>query len=58
MDWKYWIGKKIFVKLITGGVYSGIVLDVDDQYFSMNDKFGEKVIFLISHIEKIKEESR
>ena len=58
MDWKDWTGKLIFVKLITGAVYSGIVLDVDANYFSIRDKFGEKVVFLISQIEKIKEEGR
>ena len=35
MDWKDWNGKKIFVRLKTGKVYSGNVIDVDDsaQYF-------------------------
>ena len=41
MDWKEWIGKRIFVKLINGGVYSGIVLDVDDSFFSIRDKFND-----------------
>ena len=58
MEWAEWTGKRIFVKLITGAVYSGIVLDVDERYFSIRDKFGEKVIFLISQIEKIKEEGK
>ena len=56
MEWREWTGKRIFVKLITGAVYTGIVLDVDENYFSIRDKFGQKVIFLISQIEKIKEE--
>jgi len=56
MDWNEWIGKKIFVKLSDGAVYSGVVLDFEDPFFTIRDKFGEKVIFNISKIEKIKEE--
>ena len=56
MDWKSWIGKRIFVKLNDGAVYTGNVLDVDDIFFSIIDKFGEKVFFKIENIDKIKEE--
>ena len=56
MNWKEWIGKRIFVKLLNGTVYSGIVLDVDESFFSIKDKFGQQVNFLISQIERIKEE--
>ena len=56
MDWKEWIGKRIFVKLIDGAVYSGIILDCDNLFFTIRDKFNEKVVFQISKIEKIKEE--
>jgi len=63
MDWKEWIGKHIFVKLRSGGVYSGKVLDVDDSgfpliFFTILDKFGEKVTFVQSEIIKIKEEKK
>jgi len=61
MDWKDWKGKRIFVQLKSGGVYSGIVIDVDDSssplvFISITDKFGEKVTFVNSEIIKIKEE--
>jgi len=58
MDWQAWIGKRIFVRLTTGDVYSGNVIDVDEKYFSIIDKFGERVCFSISKIDKIKEEAR
>ncbi len=59
MDWKKdWIGKRIFVKLIDGAVYSeSIVLDVDDSFFKIRDKFDEIVYFKIDKIDKIKEEA-
>lgn len=61
MDWKFWIGKKVFVQLKSGAVYSGKVTDVDDSspqmiFFSMIDKFGMKVTFVQSEIIKIVEE--
>lgn len=61
MEWKYWNGKRIFVQLRSGAVYSGKVIDVDDRshpiiFFSMIDKFGNKVTFVHSEILKIVEE--
>ena len=61
MEWKDWIGKRIFVKLKTGSVYSGNVIDVDDKavpiiFITIIDKFGNKVTFVQSEIIKIQEE--
>lgn len=61
MDWQDWRGKRIFVKLKDGGVYSGEVIDVDKTskpliFISLIDKFGEKVTIIHSEIVKIKEE--
>jgi len=61
MEWVEWIGKRIFVKLKSGDVYSGIVLNIendgeDNTYLSMIDKFNAKVMFLTSEIIKIREE--
>ena len=61
MDWKDWKGKKIFVQLKSGSVYSGLVEEVDDKspplvWFTITDKFGETVTFIHSEIVKIKEE--
>ncbi len=61
MDWKEWIGKTIFVQLKSGSVYSGKVIDVDGSndlfFFTIIDKFGERVTFVHSEIIKIKEEN-
>jgi len=61
MDWKYWNERKVFVKLKTGAVYSGVVIDVDTSdgilfWITMIDKKGERVTFIHSEIVKIKEE--
>jgi len=63
MEWKEWKGKRIFVQLKSGGVYSGEVINVDDAdkpivFFEILDKFGEKVTFVASEIIKIKEENK
>ena len=64
MDWKnIWTGKRIFVKLRTGAVYTGDVIDVDVEakplvFITIIDKFGEKITFVQSEIIKIKEESK
>jgi small nuclear ribonucleoprotein (snRNP)-like protein len=61
MDWREWRGKRIFVKLKDGSVYSGKVNEVDDKdsnliFINITDKFGEKVTIVHSEIIKIKEE--
>ena len=57
MEWNEWIGKQIFVKLVDGAVYSGVVLDVEDsRLIKIRDKYGDIVIFLTSDIAKLKEE--
>jgi len=62
MDWKDWNGKRIFVQLKSGSIYSGKiqeVTDADEQgviFIFLIDKFGDKVIFSVSEILKIKEE--
>jgi len=61
MEWKYWNGKRIFVKLKSGAVYSGDVIEVDVSngeliWFTIIDKKGERVVFVHSEIIKLKEE--
>jgi len=61
MDWKYWNGKKIFVKLKTGAVYSGKVIDVDISngtliWITIIDKHDNRVTFVHTEIIKLKEE--
>jgi len=61
MDWKDWKGKRVFLQLRNGGVYSGKVIDIDTNSFplvfiTIIDKFGDKVTVVHSEIVKIKEE--
>ena len=63
MEWMDWKGKKVFIKLKDGGVYSGEVIDVDDSdkiliWITITDKYGERVTFVHSEILKIKEENK
>lgn len=64
MEWKSWVGKTIFVQLKSGGVYNGIVRDVDVSespeliWFTITDKFGETITFVHSEIIKIVEENK
>lgn len=62
MDWKELIGKRIFLKTINSGVYSGNVIDVDDTdkniiFITLIDKFNSKITIVHSEILKIVEES-
>ena len=56
MKWSEWREKRIFVKLNDGSVYNGVILDTDEEFITIRDKFGEKVYFKICNISKIKEE--
>jgi len=58
MDWKDWKGKKIFVKLKSGSVYSGIVENVDDVFIYLLDKYNIPVTFAILDIIKITEDKK
>lgn len=57
MDWKEWIGKKVFIKLDDGQIFSySKVLAYEEPFLSITDKFGYPAIVNISTILKIKEE--
>ena len=61
MEWMDWKGKRIFVRLRTGKVYSGTVRDIDMNslpliFISIIDKFGLLVTFTSGEIIEIKEE--
>jgi hypothetical protein len=61
MEWKDWTGKKVFVQLKSGAVYSGVINEVSDVgegyvFISMKDKFGKLVMFSVLEIIKLVEE--
>ena len=60
--WRYWDGRKVFLRLKNGRVYSGKIDRVDDSdktiiFISMIDKFSKKITFVVSEILEIKEEA-
>lgn len=61
MEWKDWNGKKVFVQLRTGSVYSGKVIGIDDAgnglvFINLLDKFSKHIVFTTGEIVKIVEE--
>jgi hypothetical protein len=57
MEWKEWIGKKVFIKLNDGCIFShSEVLTFEDPFISITDKFGLPVIINVNTIIKISEE--
>ena len=61
--WKRWCGKKIFLRLKNGRVYSGVVTSVDDTsnnliFINIQDKFDKPVTIVHSEIVEIKEETK
>ena len=63
MEWKEFKDKKVFIKLKDGGVYNGVILDVDDSdqpliWIKLLDKYNKVVTFVHSEIIKIVEEEK
>ena len=57
MEWKEWIGKKVFVKLTDGQIFSNSeVLAYEEPFLSLTDKFGYPAVINTRSIMKIKEE--
>ena len=56
MDWTDWTGKRIFVRLSSGKVFSGKVIEVSDEgiFIKIIDKFNSPVIFATSDIVELK----
>ena len=61
MDWKEWIGKRIFLRTKQNKVYSGVVKEIENNketnFLSLIDKFNDYVTIAISEIIEIKEEN-
>ena len=57
MDWSGWIGKKVFIKLDDGQIFSfSTVLAYEEPFFSITDKYGLPAVVNVSTILKINEE--
>lgn len=55
MDWKAWIGRRIFVILTNGLKYSGTIVDADENFINIRDKFDCPVTFKVKDISIIQE---
>lgn len=57
MNWKEWIGKRVFIKLNDGQIFSySKVLVYEEPFLSITDKYGLPAVINVSTIVKIKEE--
>lgn len=57
MEWKEWIGLKVFIKLDDGSIFSNsIIKDYKEGFLYIVDKFGSQFNINISHIIKIEVE--
>ena len=56
MDWKDWENKRVYLVLNNQRVYTGIVLDVDDNFLKIKDKFDKEVVINILDIAVIQDE--
>lgn len=57
MEWKDWIGKIVFIKLIDGTIYSySKVLIYKEPFISIIDKDNLPVVINVDSIQRIKEE--
>jgi len=62
MDWNYWLNVDVFVQLKSGRFYTGKVVEIttsnDNQFFlKLIDKFDRAVVFPVSEVEVIEDES-
>jgi len=57
MEWKEWIGRRVFIKLEDGQIFTfSKVLAYEDPFISITDKYNLPAVFNVSQIIKIKEE--
>ena len=57
MEWKDWIGKRVFIKLNDGTIYSySTVLVFEYPFINITDKFNLPVTININEIQRIREE--
>ena len=58
MEWQEWIGKKVFIKLNDGQIFSfSSVLTYEEPFLSITDRDGLPAIVNVSTILIIKEEA-
>jgi len=64
MEWKDWIGKKVFIKTKSGKIFSNSLIDsIDDSdkpiiFISLVDKYGQSAMVVSSEILVIQEDRK
>ena len=61
MSWMEWVGRKVFLRLRTGQVYTGKIISVDSSseplvFIQIKDKYDKLVTFVHSEVIEIREE--
>jgi len=57
MEWKEWIGKIVFIKLIDGTIFTySKVLTYEEPFLAITDRDNLPVVIQVSDIQRIKEE--
>lgn len=61
MNWRELEGKRVYLRLKNGRIYSGIVKEIDERspplvFISIIDKFSNLVVFVNSEVLEIREE--
>ena len=57
MEWKSWIGKNIFIKLRSGEVYNGKIINTDNNFIEIMTIYDEHLIISSTEIIKIVDET-
>jgi hypothetical protein len=55
MMWEKWIGQRIFVMLTSGLKYHGIVLDANESFIEIRDRYNKRVVFRTAEIIALRE---
>ena len=57
MEWQEWIGRKVFIKLIDGTVFTfSTIVSFDEPFLTITDKFGKQVSINTNNISRMREE--
>lgn len=56
MIWEEWVGKRIYIVLKSGRIYTGQIISYADEWFHILDKFGKNISLQTSQIEVIQED--
>lgn len=57
MEWQEWIGRKVFIKLIDGTVFTfSNIVSFDDPFLTITDKYGKQVSINVNNISRMREE--